>query len=305
MIQQVNRMGCGTLLAKMDIESTYWIIPVCPEDRPLLGVRWKGEFFYDLCLPFGLVSAPKIFTAVADALQWIFEKKGLSWVNHYLDDFIMVEAPESQECQANKEKMLAFCQQLGVSVVLEKCTDPAPVMVFLGFELDTINMVVRLPEEKLWCILAPVREWAGKKACKKRKLESLLGHLQHAATVVRPGRTFVRHIIELLSTAKARDCWIRLNAEIRADLYWWLHYMEKRNGVAMMPRDQWPGIRIETDASGSWGCGACWHTWWLQWKWDGRAKTELISTKELIPIVFAVAVHVGKALGRQNGRVPM
>ena len=52
---------------KMDIESAYWIIPVHPEDRALLGVKWKGELIFDECLPFGLRSAPKIFTAVADA----------------------------------------------------------------------------------------------------------------------------------------------------------------------------------------------------------------------------------------------
>ena len=66
-------------------------------------------------------------------------------------------------------------------------------------------MVVRLPEEKLQHILSSVREWAGKEACKKKELESLLGYLQHAATVVRPGRTFVRHLIELLLTINSLD----------------------------------------------------------------------------------------------------
>ena len=98
-------------------------------------------------------------------------------------------------------------------------------------------MMVRLPEEKLQPILASVREWVRKKECKKRELESLLGHLQHAASVVCPGHTFVRRINELFSKAKARDCWIRLNTEIMADLYWWLHYVEKWNGVVMMPMD--------------------------------------------------------------------
>ena len=55
--------------------------------------------------------------------------------------------------------------------------------------------------------------------------------------------------------------------------------MEKWDGVAMMPRDQCPIIKIETDSSGSWVCGACWDTWWLQWKWIDTAKTELISPK--------------------------
>ena len=49
------------MLAKMDIEGAYRIIPVHPEDRGLLGVKWKRALFFDECLPFGLRSAPQIF----------------------------------------------------------------------------------------------------------------------------------------------------------------------------------------------------------------------------------------------------
>jgi len=41
----------------------------------------------DPVLPFGLHSAPQILNAVADAL---------SWINHYLDDFIVVGPAHSQ-----------------------------------------------------------------------------------------------------------------------------------------------------------------------------------------------------------------
>lgn len=34
--------------------------------------------YVDGVLPFGLWSAPKIFTAVADALQWVMVDKGVS-----------------------------------------------------------------------------------------------------------------------------------------------------------------------------------------------------------------------------------
>ena len=47
-------LGKGALLAKMDIESAYRIVPVHPEDRALLGVRWKGAVYVDAMLPFGL-----------------------------------------------------------------------------------------------------------------------------------------------------------------------------------------------------------------------------------------------------------
>ena len=241
-IQRIAATGRGTLLAKMDIESAYRIIPVHLEDRPLLGMQWEGGIFFDTRLPFGLRSAPKIFSAMADALQWSIHRNGVSWVAHYLDDYITMGAPDSQECQANMERMLSVCQWLGVPISPSKCAGPAQVLTFLGFELDTNQMVVRLPEEKLWRTLAMVQEWAGK----KRELESLLGHLQHAATVVRPGRTFVRRLIELLSMTQSRDRWIRLNASSRSDLRWWLQFMQGWNGVAMMPMVSLPSLVLES-----------------------------------------------------------
>ena len=75
-VRRIASLGRETRLAKMDIESAYRIVPVQPGDRPLLGMRWKGEFYFDTRLPFGLRSAPKIFSAVADALQWAFQGRG-------------------------------------------------------------------------------------------------------------------------------------------------------------------------------------------------------------------------------------
>jgi hypothetical protein len=289
-IRQIATTGRGTLLAKMDIESAYRIIPVHPQDRSLLGMQWKGGIFFDTRLPFGLRSAPKIFSAVADALQWSLRKNGVTWVGHYLDDYITRGAPVSQECHANMQQMLSLCHRLGVPVARSKCAGPTVALTFLGFELDTHLMVVRLPQEKLRRTLAMAHEWASKKACKKRELESLVGHLQHAATVVRPGRTFVRRLIELLSTTQSRDRWIRLSASSRSDLRWWLQFMQGWNGISMMPRASLPVLALETDASGSWGCGARWESQWFQWKWEGPTTEWLISPKELLPILFAVAV---------------
>ena len=38
-MRQVVLRGQGTLLAKMDLESAYRIMPVHPSDRPLLGMQ--------------------------------------------------------------------------------------------------------------------------------------------------------------------------------------------------------------------------------------------------------------------------
>ena len=75
-VRLIREKGTGAQLAKLDLESAYRMTPVHPDDRLLLGMEWKGQLFVDTALPFGLHSAPKVFTAVADALMWIFRKYG-------------------------------------------------------------------------------------------------------------------------------------------------------------------------------------------------------------------------------------
>ena len=49
------------------------------------------------CLPFGLCSAPKIFTSLADAAEWILHQAGINFVIHNLDNFLLDGPPESRE----------------------------------------------------------------------------------------------------------------------------------------------------------------------------------------------------------------
>ena len=165
-------------------------------------------------LPFGLRSAPKIFTALADALEWVLQRHGVTWLAHYLDDYITIGLPNSDVCQKNLEILLSTCSRLGVSTAQEQCAGPGNSLTFFGFELDTKVMVVRLPVEKLHRIHSLVQHWMRRRAGKKRELESLLGHLQHAATVVCPGCTFVRRLIDLISITKNREHWLRLNEAV-------------------------------------------------------------------------------------------
>ena len=68
--------------------------------------------FVDTTLPFGLRSVPKIFTAVADALEWIVKSEGVSSVIQYLENFLLAGSPGSLEC-ARQLNTLVFFQSPG------------------------------------------------------------------------------------------------------------------------------------------------------------------------------------------------
>lgn len=97
-IDGIMTYGRWTLMAKFDIESAYDIVPVHLDDRFLLGMQWRGHFFTDLALPFGLRSAPYIFSAVAALLEWIVRSKyHVVFLKHYLDDFHTLGPPNSPQ----------------------------------------------------------------------------------------------------------------------------------------------------------------------------------------------------------------
>ena len=61
-VSPIKLIGRGTMLAKFDIASAYRIVPVHPVDGLLLGMVSIDKLYVDGTLPFGLISAPKLFT---------------------------------------------------------------------------------------------------------------------------------------------------------------------------------------------------------------------------------------------------
>ena len=76
----------------------YWMVPVHPQDRSLLGVQWEGQAYVDAALPFGLRSAPKF---LADGLEWIAKEHGV-------ECFITLGAANSDECKLNLQNFQIF-----------------------------------------------------------------------------------------------------------------------------------------------------------------------------------------------------
>ena len=153
---------------------------------------------------------------MADAIEWCITKQGVQHVYHYLDDFIVLGSPGTEECSAYLGILQCVCQELGVLLAPEKQDGPAEVLTFLGIEIDTVRQELRLPTDKLERLLQTVDKWENRRGCTRRELESLIGTLQHAYKVIRPGRSFLRQAISLPTIAKQPHHHICLKAEFRS-----------------------------------------------------------------------------------------
>ena len=113
-------LGKRALIAKIDIKAAYRLVPVQPQDRIWLWMKWRDRAYIDCMLPFGLRSAPKIFNGVADVLEWVVAKEGVDHIYHYLDDFAVVGPPASGTCQKYLDILARTCKELGVPLAPEK-----------------------------------------------------------------------------------------------------------------------------------------------------------------------------------------
>ena len=293
-IKALIELGPGALMAKFDVQAAYRNLAIHPDDRYLLGMKWKDGYYVDLVLPFGLRSATFLFDSVASAVEWILTHNyKVSPLFHYLDDFLTMGAAHTPVCQQHVDRASAVFADLGLPLNEDKCEGPTTVLVFLGIELDSVAQTAKLPADKVQHIVQLLHSWSSKKFCTQRELQSLIGHLHHACKVVRPGRTFLRRMIDLLSCFRHRAHPIRLNVQFRRDLQWWLSFFTEWNGIsfflspAVTPLVD---LSVSSDASGALGFGAICANQWFFHSWSFLPRPMAIAFLELVPIV--VAAHL-------------
>ena len=266
-ISMVLKHGPVALMAKFDVEAAYHNIAVHPDDQYLLGMKWRGQFFVDLALPFGLRSAPYIFNSVADIVEWIIlNRYNVADLIHYLDDFLTAGPAGSNQCALNLQTSLAVCRSLGLPLHPGKCIGPVTRLVVLGIELDSFEQSAHLPAEKLANLQELIQSWRSRRWCTRHQLESLIGDLHHTAKVVWPGRSFLRRMIDLLCCFRSCDHPTHLNSEFQLDIQWWQEFLASWHGVSfwLFPGMSAPtDVEVTSDAAGSLGFGAYSNTEWF------------------------------------------
>ena len=289
----VQLLGRGCLLAKLDLREAYRAVPVHPADQPKLGVKWKEAVYINRSLPFGLRSAPKL---LARWRMGFLHSNGIRCGLHYLDDFLLLGPADTQDCHNALATTLSVCEQVCLPVAPEKTEGPVTTLSFLGIELDTVSLQLRLPQDKQTRTRAALARWMGsgaplspRRLGTKRDLLSLIGLLNHVAKVVRPGRAFLRSLINASMTVHSLEHRVHLNSAVRQDIAWWHTFVQIWKGVSVIPHAT-PSHMITSDASGGWGCWAVYQNLWIQLPWPHHWADVTIAPKELAPIILAVAL---------------
>lgn len=79
----------GDWLAKLDLQDAYLTVPICPEHQKYLHFTWGKKVFQFLVLPFGLASAPLVFTKLLRPVMVHLRHQGVRALI-YLDDIFLL-----------------------------------------------------------------------------------------------------------------------------------------------------------------------------------------------------------------------
>ena len=277
-IAAIRRLGRGCRLSKFDVRAAFKLVPVRPEDRPLLGLVWQGKYYYEVVLPFGLRTSGYRWEEFAEALHFLCtEHLGIELVFHYVDDFLFV-APPADGVRAERERQAfeALCRILGVPIADEKTVGPATRCVFLGIEIDTDKMECRLTDKRVGKLRSLLQAWAAADhQFTFEELASLVGKLEFATTVIRPGTAFLRcmrgYMMDLKrARAAGGNERRRLGVAALLEVRWWLDaFLTSAGNRRAIIEQPWlldADMELYTDACDT-GYGACFGNRWFQGRW--------------------------------------
>lgn len=173
----------------------------------------------------GLASSCKTFEALGTAVQRIAQTKlGTCHMLHLLDDFLIISGSHEQ-CSRELALFLELCSYLGIPITPEKTVGPSTVLSFAGIELDTVRSEARLPHDKVLRCTSMLSDYLKRKKVTLRELQSLIGLLNFASSVVLPGCAFLRRLIDLTIGIKRPQLFIKLTRSVKSDMETWLAFL--------------------------------------------------------------------------------
>jgi hypothetical protein len=280
----------GSFMTKVDLKDFFWQVPVHQEDQSRLAFEWRGRKFKFQGLPMGLTSSPRIVTKLFKPVLAELQKRGFK-VMIYIDDILIIGSSK-EECSRATKETIQLLQELGLRVNFEKSSlVPAQRLVYLGFEIDTADMTIRVPKHKVLNLKSELRKFMRTEQPSARQVATVLGKLNAMADAIFPTRVHTGGLLHFQAFLR-RKSWDATAPKSQAaveDVLWWKENISTMNGKAIIPMPS--DLQAGTDASdGQWGG-------WLRvgnktHEFGGFFKAEHaklhINLKELLAIKFLI-----------------
>lgn len=278
----------GDWFVKIDLKDAYFSIPIAQSDQAFLAFDWEDSTYAFQVLPFGLCSAPRVFTKMMRPVVEFLRSHGVRLIV-YLDDMLIMS---SSEKGAFTHGSLA-CDtlgRLGFRVNFEKSIlVPSQRLEFLGFDVDSISCELKVPTQKRDLIVKQAKELFAKESVKARVFASFIGTAIAVAPackrVLIHARYLQRNLNAIIRGSRNFDLVGLISAESRSHLQWFAREFPTLTGESFVRRT--PSATLTTDASNE-GWGAVFEGSRTGGRWSHEERELHINVKELKAILFGL-----------------
>ncbi|XP_048240303.1 uncharacterized protein LOC124116370 [Haliotis rufescens] len=277
----------GDFMISLDIQDAYLHVPILPEHRHFLRFVFLGQHYQWRVLPFGISSAPWLFTRLTKPIVKFLHTRGIVFET-YIDDCI----------QANKDSNtllhhLDFSQrllhQLGWIINPKKSeTIPTQRLQFIGALFDTSLGKMFVPQDR-WEKIQRLVPLALKQPISLRQWQQLLGLLTSAQALTKRGQLHLRPIQCFLKPfLQDDDCQVLISLpnHLHPHLKWWLTPSNVCEGVSLQPFS--PTLHLFVDAS-TVGWGAHCQDLQVAGRWSLEESQLHINNLEFKAVILAVS----------------
>ena len=220
----------GSYLASIDIKDAFYSVPINEGHRKYLKFSWDGNIFQFCAMPNGYCDAMRVFTKILKPVFATLREEGHESVI-YVDDSLL-QGDTFQECLDNIMATLGMLQSLGFVIHPEKSVlYPTQTIIFLGFIINTVDMTVRLTDEKVDKIKNLGIGLLKAKNATIRMISRFIGNLTASFEAVPEGKLYYRHLEWCKSLSLSlhhydfeAPCFI--SEQAREEITWWVQNIE-------------------------------------------------------------------------------
>ncbi|KAK6196385.1 hypothetical protein SNE40_001620 [Patella caerulea] len=218
--------------------------PFTHNSRKKLRFRWNNCLYQYTCMPFGLISAPRIFNKISKPVLSVLREQGILCVIYINDLYIQAD------CISDLNRFIKIAidllEKLGFTINYEKSSlIPSQIMTFLGFTLNSVEMTMNILKDKaLEIIQSQIRVTI-------RELAMLIDLYVSCMPTVTYGQLHYRHlemckISQLNSNGWNFDSFVTLNPKALGEIEWWENHLLGSKKLIIVSK---PNFTMQTDSS--------------------------------------------------------
>ena len=142
-----NSLIPGEWVSSIGLSDTYLDIPIHPHSRKYLKFCHRFKVFQFSSLPFGLSTAPQVFTMIVKEVKHTTLSRGLR-LHQYLDNWL-IRSQSREEALVNTQAVVDLTQPLGWIINQEKSKlNPTQVFSLVGYEYHRDSALVKTTQER-------------------------------------------------------------------------------------------------------------------------------------------------------------